>query len=385
MIIKKRILHVITYLDPSASTTHTLETAARIDRSCYEMDLVSGVTVDPLKEVSGFMARKDISCRYLASLRGQIHPWLDLIAFIALVGMMRRGKYDIVHTHLFKAGLLGRWAARCAGIKHVVHSPHGHVFYRYSSKQRVGFFALLERWSARITDRLVALTFKSVKEHLKFGVGTSSQWAVIPSGIDLARFSYVAEDGLRIRRGLGIDQDDLVFVSVARLEPVKGVVYLLEAMAEIASLYPAAKLIVVGDGSERDMLSLKAKDLGIAGNVYFVGTQRDVPAFLSAGDVFLSGSLNEEMGRAVVEAMASGLPSVISRTGGLSECIEDGKEGFLVEPGNSRSFATAMRKLLSDKNLRKTMSNNARCKADMKFSAKIMVASLEMLYKELAS
>ncbi len=383
MIKKKRILHVITRLDPGGSTTNTLETVARLDRSRFEVDLVSGLTSDSLAEATGFIARHGIPCRYVRSLRRDINPFWDICAFIALIVIMRRGKYDIVHTHSSKAGILGRWAAKFSGIKHIVHTPHGHVFYGYFSSRVTRFFVLLERAAARITDRLVALTSKGIEEHLTFGVGIRSQWGAIPSGIDLEKFFYIAEEGARIRRSLGIAMDALVFVSVARLEPVKGNVYLIEAMADILSLYPLTRLVIVGDGGEREILIKKARDLGIAENVIFTGSQRDVVPFLSAGDVFLLGSLNEGMGRAVVEAMACGLPSVVSNTGGLPELIEDGKEGFLVEPGNSRAFALAMRKLSNDKDLRKIMSDRARQKADAKFSIKTMVRSIETLYEEL--
>jgi glycosyltransferase involved in cell wall biosynthesis len=380
---KKRILHVITRLDPGGSTMNTLETVARLDPGRFEVDLVSGLTSDPLAEATGFMARHGISCRYVRSLRRDINPFWDMCAFIALILIMRRGGYDIVHTHSSKAGILGRWAARLSGIKHVVHTPHGHVFYGYFLSWVTRFFVGLERAAARITDRLVALTSKGIEEHLSFKVGIRSQWVAIPSGIDLKKFFYVAEEGQRVRRSLGIARETLVFVSVARLEPVKGNVHLIEAMAEVVPLYPSASLVLVGDGSEREMLIRKARDLGIAGNVVFAGAQRDVVPFLSAGDVFVLGSLNEGMGRAVVEAMACGLPSIVSNTGGLPELIEDGKEGFLAGPGESWSFALAMRKLANDKDLRKIMSDRARQKADMKFSIKTMVHSIETLYEGL--
>lgn len=380
---KKRILHVITRLDPGGSTINTLETVARLDRSRYEVELVSGFTRDPSKEAAGFVARHRISCRYVNSLRRDVHLWRDLCAFIILVGIMRRGKYDMVHTHSSKAGILGRWAARMAGVKCIVHTPHGHVFYGYFSSRATRFFAGLESVTARITDKLVALTARGIEEHLTFGVGTRAQWTAIPSGIDLGKFSYDAQEGLRVRQSLGIAADALVFVTVARLDPVKGHIFLLKAMAGITSLYPSARLIIVGDGSERKILEEALQDLGLTEHVFLVGNKRNVPAFLSAGDVFLLGSLNEGMGRAAVEAMASGLPLIVSRVGGLTELIEDGKEGFLVEPGNSRAFAASMRTLAADKTLRKTMSDQAMLKADRKFSIRTMIRSIETLYEEI--
>jgi glycosyltransferase involved in cell wall biosynthesis len=383
MICRQKVLHIITRLDPGGSATNTLETVARLDPLRYEVHLLSGRTCDATGDAEAFIRRHRINAVFLDDLVREVHPWLDLVALVKLTGFIRRGKYDIVHTHSSKAGFLGRIAARFAGVRHVVHTPHGHVFYGYFSAPATRLFMWLERVAAPLTDRLVALTPTGIEEHLRVRVGARTQWVAIPSGVDLEALRVAPGARGLVRREFGVADQEVLFITVSRLEPVKGNEHVIESFAAVARAGIPARLMFVGDGAERERLEQLVLDRGLGGKVIFAGFRKDVALFLAAADVFVLGSLNEGMGRAAVEALAAGLPCVVTRAGGLADVVSDGKEGFLVPPADSMMMGQCMRRLAADPALRTTMAAASREKAGHVFSIQTMVKRIDRLYQQI--
>ncbi|NTV29133.1 MAG: glycosyltransferase family 4 protein [Candidatus Omnitrophica bacterium] len=377
-----RVLHIITRLDPGGSTTNTLETVSRLDGDSYEVDLVAGRTTDPTGRAAEFIRERGIRCTFVAELVRDVHPWLDILALLRLRRIIRRGRYDIVHTHSSKAGILGRWAAKWAGVRTIVHTPHGHIFYGYFSALPTRVFILVERWTALITTRLIALTDRGIAEHLAHGVGRPAQWSAVPSGIDLDGLVREIPASADCRRRIGAGAEEVVLVTVTRLEPIKGNHVLLEALAALEGKVHSTRLFVVGEGRARQVLEEQAARLGVAGRVVFVGFQDRVADYLVAADIFVLPSLNEGMGRAVLEAMACGRPVVASRVGGIPDLVEDGVQGFLVPPGDAVALARALGRLASEPELRSTMGQNAWSRATQKFSVEAMVNNISEIYLE---
>ena len=266
----------------------------------------------------------------------------------------------------------------------MVYTPHGHVFFGYFSRFWTFVFLRLERWCARFTSRIVALTEVERKEELAHKVGKAEQYTVIPSGVDLEYFCPAKDAGERqvCRQALSLERQHLVVGTLARLVPVKGVDLLLQAWAQIARLVPQAVLLVGGDGPERAALSKLAEQLGITRSVRFLGWVSNQRDFLRALDVFILTSRNEAMGRAVVEAMATELPVVGVTVGGISELVVNDRTGILVAPDNINALAGAILRLLRAQNLRQTMGKEGRSRAQM-YSVKEMLNKLDSLYKSL--
>jgi glycosyltransferase involved in cell wall biosynthesis len=378
---KIRVLHVITRLDPGGSTINTLETVARLDRLVYDVELVAGRTVDPLGEVADFIDQHNLYCSYIDELVRDVHLLKDVIAFFRLCGVIRHGNYDIVHTHSSKAGIIGRWAAWVCGVKKIVHTPHGHIFYGYFPKPLTQVFLWIERLSAKITTALIALTDKGIEEHVALGVGRRAQWTAIPSGIDLSVFRTSSEERLQARDEFGLQENAFVFLSAARLETIKNAQVLIAAFGLLAHEHPQARLIFVGDGPQRGDLCVQAKHSGAAGQVYFIGFRKDVARLLNAGDVFVMASMNEGMGRSVLEAMATGLPVIVSRTGGLPAIVSDGVEGFLIDPKDIRAWSEAMRQMIISFDLRQRMAIAAKARVSAEFTVETMVQKIEEVYR----
>jgi glycosyltransferase involved in cell wall biosynthesis len=377
-----RVLHVITRLVVGGAQENTLLTVAHLDRHLFDLTLASGPTSGPEGSLEDEVP-DDVRFVRLPHLVRDPAPWRDLLALGALYRLMRGGRYDIVHTHTTKAGLLGRLAARAARVRAVVHTPHGHAFSGYLPHAASWALVRVERALARWTDRIICLTGAERDDYLALGVGRPEQLVVVHSGVPLERFARPGRDPGRCRDALGIPPAVPVVGCVARLVPVKGVDCLLEAFALVRAAAPQAHLVVVGGGPERDGLLAKARRLGLDGCVTFAGLRRDVADLLAAFDVVAVPSLNEGMGKAAVEAMAAGLPVVASAVSGLREVVRDGETGILVPPADPGRLADAILQLLRDPVLRVRMGAAGRARAES-YSVARMVDALAALYRDLA-
>jgi glycosyltransferase involved in cell wall biosynthesis len=375
-----RVLHVITRLDADGSATNTVLTAHRLTPRFRSALAFGPVTrLPPLAEA----ARDVVELIEIPDLVRDPAPVQDVRALIRLWRIMRHGQYDLVHTHTSKAGFLGRLAARLAGVTRIVHTPHGHVFGGgYARPWLTRVFAMLERWAARHTDRIVTLTELEIRDYLALRIGRREQYACIPSGVDLDAIASGPEPSAAARARLGLPASAIVIGSVGRLEPVKGHLHLLEAFIELAPRHPALYLTILGEGPLRAALVDRAAAVGLADRVRLPGRRDDVPALLPALDAFVFPSLNEGMGRALVEAMAAGLPVVASRAGGIPEVLEDGRAGLLVDPGDPGALARGIEAVLTDAELAKRLARAARARA-RGYTLDEMLRRIEAMYREL--
>ena len=387
---RRKVVHLITRLDLGGSAQNTVLTAIGHDRSRYEPIVVTGlVESDDAQGGSGAMAENlvrleqvSVRCELLPTLVRSISPLRDLIAFVKLVAWLRRERPDIVHTHTSKAGALGRLAARLAGVPVVVHTPHGHVFYGHFGRVTSWIFLRLERLLARWTTWMIALTEAERDEHLARGVGRTDRFTVVPSGIDRARFR---EAGDRVRRkpaGFDCPPDAIVVGSVGWLTPVKGHRVLLEAAALLRREWPRLHVVIVGGGPLRDELEKLARARGIAETVRFLGVRADVPDCLTGMDIYVQPSLNEGMGRALIEAMAAGRPVVASRVGGIPAVVQDRKTGLLVPADDPAALARALDEFLRKPDWAKELGAAARASIGERFSETAMVRAIESVYEQ---
>jgi len=373
-----RIAHIITRLDLGGSAENTLLTAAAFGPPRFESWVIHGPSQ---AGVAAAMPRGTAAVPLVEvpSLRRNVGPLRDTRALIALYGILRRGRFDIVHTHTSKAGFLGRLAARLARVPRILHTPHGHIFHGYFGPATTRIFILLERWAARFTDRIITLTDAEAAQHVALGVGRPGQFVTIPSGVDLAHTRAAAARGPVIRRALGLEADTPLIGAASRLAPVKGLTYLVDAMPEILRRCPGAHLALAGDGEEGAALKAQAAARGVAPRIHFLGFQDDVDAVIAALDVFVLPSLNEGMGRVLVTAMALGVPVAATRVGGVPDVVEDGRQGLLVPPADPAALAVAVAALLEDRPRAAAMGAAGRARAH-RFSLEVMLERLEALY-----
>lgn len=375
------ILHLITRMSLGGSAADTVDSALLAAHAGYRTLIATGAAGGEISVVEATRAR-GLRVELIPELQREISPLKDLVALRRLVGLLRRERVQILHTHTSKAGFLGRLAARLARTPAVVHTPHGHVFYGYYGRALTLLFVWLERAAAPWADRIVVLTEREMEEHLERRIGRREQFVVIPSAVDLDAVRAQAPPRAEARRRLGFGPADLVAVGVGRLVPVKGFDLLVRALPAVVQATPAARLLLVGDGPERARLEAEARALGVAGHVVLAGAHADVAPFLAAADLLVAPSRNEGLGKALVEAMALGLAVVATRVGGIPTVVADGETGRLIPPENPGALARAVNELLRDPGLRQRMGEAGRRRAE-RFSLATQGSRLLALYREL--
>lgn len=376
-----KIVRIIARLNVGGPAIHVLLLSARLRARGYETILVKGTEAPTEGDMLDFARDLDVRPVVLPQLGREIRWWDDVVAFWKLLALIRRERPDIVHTHTAKAGLLGRLAAWLAGVPLIVHTFHGHVFHGYFSPARTRLFVALERWLARRTHRLVAVSARVRDEVLARGIGRPERFHVVPVGLDLQRFAEC--DPLRgeLRAELRLPPRARVVGIVARLVPIKRHEVFLTAAAAVAGRMPACRFLVVGDGERRQALEGMARALGIADRVLFLGWRRDLERIYAELDVAVLTSANEGSPVSLIEAMASGVPVVGPRVGGIPDVIDDGVTGLIVPPGDAGPVAEAISRLLDDAELRRKMGAAARERALRLYGADRLVGDIAALYR----
>lgn len=380
-------MHVITRMDMGGSAQNTLLTCIGLaDR--YELILVYGLshesrmteaerqTVERKLEE----ARKNgVKCIPLPSLLRRIDPLQDFRALIGLCKLMKKDQPDVVHTHSSKAGLLGRWAAWITGVSFIVHTSHGHVFFGHFGAVLSRIFLLAEKITALITDRMVALTAGEKNDYVKFSVMQPESIDIIHSGVNIERYKNTKVNVAEKKVSLGLNSNNLVVGTVGWLLPIKGPMILFKAMNRIWQNRFDVDLVYVGKGDLGEALEQQAIKMGVSEKVKFLGWRDDVHEIIPVFDLFVLPSLNEGMGRVLVEAMAAGKPVVGSNVGGIPDLIKNGQNGFLFESGDISGLSTVIEKLLLDKNMRHAMGKKGQVLAQ-NFSEAKMIAKIDALY-----
>lgn len=389
----RKVIHVITRLDYGGSAQNTMLTALGHDHAQFEPLVVAGYPGS--WDAQGGQAATEENCRkldkagvrwlLLPSLTREVHPLKDLQALWQLIGLFRREQPALVHTHTSKAGMLGRMAAWLARVPVIVHTPHGHVFYGHFGPFRSWFFLQIERGLSVITDRLIALTDAERQDHLDRAVGKADRFAVVPSGIDREKFGRARAQGKQQPDWFGCPADGLIIGSVGWLTDIKGHGYLIDAVATLKQKFPSLHLVIVGSGDRRDALLQQAELLGLRDAVHLLGHRDDVDTCLAGMDLFVLPSLNEGMGRALIEAMAAGLPVIASRVGGIPAVIDHERTGLLVPPGDAGGLAEALRRLLERPEWARQLGLAASRSVDSRYGSRSMVHAIESIFAEALS
>jgi glycosyltransferase involved in cell wall biosynthesis len=310
----------------------------------------------------------------------ELRPDVDVRAWRAVRSLIVETRADILHTHMAKAGTIGRSAARSLRYRpHTVHTFHGHVLDGYFSAPAQRFFVEVERQLARSTDVLVAVSTEVRDSLLDLGIGRPRQYRVIPLGFDLGSFLAVQQPTGALRRRLGLAADVPLVGVLGRLVPIKDHATLFGAMV----LLPGAHLAVIGDGESRQSLEATTKELGLAGRVHFTGWWQDVASAMSDVDVVALTSRNEGTPVSLIEAAACARAAVATRVGGVPSVVRDGVTGLLARAGDIEHVAALLGQLLASPETRRAMGEAARVHVRDTFDEVRLVQETRNLYLDL--
>lgn len=377
---RKKILHIVGDSQFGGGAVLILRIAQEAAHHGYDVAVLS---TDPrfqqaIREAG--LRVVDVDCIWRP-----IRPLHDVAGFWRLRRYLKQNRYDIVHTHTSKAGLVGRAAAFYAQIPGIVHTVHGFAFHEESSRLAVTVYSWLERLAAKWCNRIVTVSKFHRSWALELGICGPDRIVAIPNGVAPERVAATAERSA-FRSELGLAPDQVVLVSAGRLAHQKGIEFLIEAVRILRDGgVSQLRVVLAGDGPMRGFLEQKVKEEDLEREFIFLGFRTDVANVLAAGDIAVMPTEREGMSVALLEAMAAGKPVITTTIGSNLEVTENGKFASLVEPRNVPALAAAIKKVLLEREHFTTMGHAAKQHFFAVYTEKVMLHSYMALYDQLAS
>lgn len=371
-----KVLHIITLSEWGGAQRVCYDLATNLNKDKFLVEVAckpGGILVKKLKE-------KDIKVYEIPSFRREILPLSDFKTLISLYRLMKKRKYDIVHCHSTKAGILGRIAAKLAGVRKIYFTAHSWGFYNleeYGWARRLLIF--LEKIAAKCSTKIICVSKNTKQEGLKRKIAKEDKFLVIRNGISFE----VNSNKEKAREKLKIGKEDIIFGMIGRFAYPKDPVFFIKVASKIVKNYPQAKFILIGGGPLFEKCQDFVKENKLENNTFLLGEKNpeDTRELLSGFDVFVLISKFEGLPLTIIEAMSAGLPIIASNVGGIKELVKQGENGFLVKSDNLNELIEKIVYLIKNPQERKRMGERSLKIAKENFSLNEMVKSYEKLYK----
>jgi glycosyltransferase involved in cell wall biosynthesis len=383
-----RVTHVITRLIVGGAQENTLSTVVGLHQiPGVDVYLISG----PSAGREGSLepeARRALGEDHLINvpeLVRPVHPLKDWLALRKLERLLREQRPDIVHTHSAKGGILGRLAAKRAGVPVIIHTIHGPSFGTFQGPAANFAFRAAEKFAAGATGHFIVVADAMKEQHLAAGIGRPEQYTKIFSGFKLEPFLAANNDG-QLRAKLGIAPDDFVIGKIARLFKLKGHDDLFAIAPEMVGQNPKIKFLLIGDGPWRGRFESLARHHGVEKHFIFAGLvpPGDVAKYAGVMDALVHLSFREGLPRALPQALAAGKPVVAYDCDGAREVCRDNETGFLIQRGDTAALKNRLLQLAGDPLLRQRLGRRGRELVRDNFAVEKMVADIYNLYVKLS-
>lgn len=380
-----RICHVITRLIVGGAQENTVLSCGGLVERGHHVTLVAGPETGPEGSLWDEATCSGAELVRMDSLRRNPHPLRDLRSLAALTSLFRRTRFDVVHTHSSKAGILGRRAAGRAGIRAVVHTIHGMSFNRTQSPPVRWLYRMLERRAAKHTHGFVTVADAMIDQAVAAGLAPRERFTTVYSAMPTERYDPSSQQREEVRAGWGVTPDDIVVGTVARLFRNKGYEELITAMPSAVARSHALKFVWVGDGPDRPRYIERVRALGLTDRLHLTGlvAPGDVAGLIGGFDILVHASRWEGLPRAVVQGLLMEVPAVSFAIDGAPEVIEDGVTGRLVSYGDTSGLADAIVELAASASLRKRFGEEGRRRCLDRFAVHRMIDHLERVYARL--
>ena len=362
----------------------------------FETLLVVGEKEDHEHDAGFITDQLGIKPMYVPEMGRSISPRKDYKAYNRIKEIIKKYKPDIVHTHAAKPGAVGRLAAENLKVPVIIHTYHGHVFHSYFNSIKTRFIIATERWLAKRTDAIIAISPQQMKELTKdFNIAPEEKFRIIPVGLDLEKFQQ--DSGTKrkkFRDEFGIRDDEIVITIIGRLVPVKNHELFLESIRYIMdNSRRKIKAVIVGDGETRLQLEQKASDFAILFStekdnhhnrpLVFTSWRSDVDVINAGSDIIALTSFNEGTPVSLIEAQAANKPVISTRVGGIGDIVVEGKTALLSDLNDKPAFFKNLLSLVEDDDLRNELGHNSAEHVMKKFSYHRLVNDMAGLYHEL--
>ena len=388
-----RIARVITRLNLGGPAVHVVLATKHLAALGFTTTLITGKLAPGERSADELIAELDEAPVLIEQLERDPSFAKDVTTLLQLIRIFRRQRPDIVHTHTSKAGALGRIAAWIAGVPIRVHTYHGLVLAEHFSGGRSQFYIELERFLARLSTRLVAISPKQKADlETHFRIAAAEKIECIPLGLDLEPYLMRRAPSFVLRSEFGLLASDNLVGWVGRLAPIKDPFLLVEVARRVVDAMPTCHFVVVGDGELRSELEDAVRQAGLTDNVHLIGWRTDLAEIYSDLDLVILTSKNEGTPLVLLETMACGKTFVATDVGGIPDLTageyEEREavryfENAALTTRSATSLTAATLRLLGDPQLRQKMSEKAREFVSARFSASRLVGDLAALYESL--
>lgn len=362
---KVKLFLIITQSAWGGAQKYVFDLATNLKKYDVTVGVGSGGELIPKLKKSG------VKVIEIPELVRSINPVKDVQAVLETYQLIKSSGFQIVHTNSSKAGVVGRLAARLAGVKAVTYTVHGLVLNEPMNFPVKAVYWLMEKVGSLCSGKIITVSQMDKDSVIRYGLKEASEVQVIPIGVEKMPIGSTSHDGF-------------VVGTIANFYPTKGYRYYLPAISETLKIYPEIKFELVGVGPDEMMVRGTISKLGIGRSVTVINDKTTARKRLSGFDIFVLPSVKEGMPYTIVEAMQAGLPIIATKVGGVPEEISDGKSGLLVPPGDSESLSAALVKLINDEKLRSRLGQTARRESG-KFTVTRMVESTAKFYRELTA
>ena len=377
-------MRIITRLNIGGPAIHVTLLDEGLEKDRVQSVLVTGRIGKEEGDMSYLLSANGRTPFIIPELKREIHPLMDAVCLWKLFQVIRRERPDIVHTHMAKAGALGRLAATLAKVPIRVHTFHGHVFQGYFRSFPARFFMAVEQFLARHSDCLIAVSDHVRREIChQYRIDSGEKVRVVPLGFNLEPFLQLNGGEGFLRGELQLSPETRFIGIVGRLVPVKNHTFFLDAAEVLHRRNENIHFVIVGRGTEESNLKRIVRERGLSSCVTFLGWRRDLPRIYADLDTVVLTSKNEGTPVALIEAMASGRAVVATRVGGVPDVVRDGITGYTVSAGDLSPFVERIERLLKDPLLREQFGEAGRRWVRERFSKDQLLRNIRDLYEEL--